>query len=94
MSVPVPPEGTRVTIEIIEIQGTGACSVGHQEGDTWVVDSALVPHGICGWAYAAIAPFLQPLRFGGSFPWEEAGEALVCCPDPANPVVFRLKVAR
>lgn len=37
-------------------------------------------------------PFLQPLRFGGSFPWEEAGEAVVCCPDPHNPVVFRLRV--
>lgn len=90
----VPAEGRRVSIEIIEIQGTGACSIGHAVGDTWEVDSALVPAGICGWAYAAMLPFLQPLRFGGSFPWEEAeGEALVCCPDPANPVVFRLRVS-
>lgn len=47
---------------------------------------------MCGWAYAAMLPFLQPLRFGGSFPWEAEGEAFVCCPDPANPVVFRLSV--
>ncbi|HHJ98753.1 MAG TPA: TIGR04076 family protein [Actinobacteria bacterium] len=88
-----PPEGRRVTIEITEIQGTGACSIGHAVGDRWEVGSALVPAGICGWAYAAMLPFLQPLRFGGSFPWEAEGEALVCCPDPANPVVFRLRVA-
>ena len=90
---PAPAEGRGVTVEIVEIQGGGRCSVGLEVGDRWEVDSALVPAGICGWAYAAMLPFLQPLRFGGSFPWEEAGEALVCCPDPANPVVFRLKVA-
>lgn len=43
-----PPEGMRVTIEIVEIQGTGACSIGHVVGDRWEVDSALVPTGICG----------------------------------------------
>lgn len=88
-----PREGRRVTIEIVEIQGTGACSAGLCVGDRWEVDSALVPAGICGWAYAAMLPFLQPLRFGGSFPWEVAGEARVCCPDPDNPVVFLLKTA-
>jgi len=87
-----PSEGGRVRIEIVEIQGTGACSTGHAVGDVWEVDSARVPAGICGWAYAAMLPFLQPLRFGGSFPWEPEGQALVCCPDPANPVVFRLSV--
>jgi len=88
-----PPEGQSVKIEIVEIQGTGACSIGHAVGDLWHVTSAVVPTGMCGWAYAAMLPFLQPLRFGGSFPWEAAGEALVCCPDPANPVVFKLSVA-
>lgn len=87
-----PPEGQTVKIEVVQIQGTGLCSVGHSVGDEWTVSSALVPAGICGWAYAALLPFLQPLRFGGAFPWEEAGEALVCCPDPANPVVFKLTV--
>ena len=89
----VPVEGRRVRIEIVGIQGSGVCSIGHAVGDCWEVDSALAPAGICGWAYAAMLPFLQPLRFGGSFPWEEAGEAQVCCPDPANPVVFKLKVS-
>jgi uncharacterized repeat protein (TIGR04076 family) len=86
------PDGRRVSIEIVRIDGRGACSTGHAVGDRWEVDSSLTPAGLCGWAYAAMLPFLQPLRFGGSFPWEEEGEAVVCCPDPHNPVVFRLKV--
>ena len=88
----VPAEGVRVAIEVVEIMGSGTCTVGHTVGDRWEVSTALVPAGICGWAYAAMLPFLQPLRFGGSFPWEAEGEALVCCPDPANPVVFKLSV--
>lgn len=80
-----------MAIEVVEIRG-GACDVGHHVGDTWEVDSAIVPTGICGWAYAAMVPFLQPLRFGGTFPWEAEGEAVVSCPDPANTVIFRLKV--
>lgn len=87
-----PAEGRRVAIEVVEIMGGGSCTVGHLVGDRWEVSTALVPNGICGWAYAAMLPFLQPLRFGGSFPWEAEGEALVCCPDPANPVVFKLTV--
>jgi uncharacterized repeat protein (TIGR04076 family) len=90
--VTAPPEGKRVSIEIVEIQGTGRCSTGHVVGDRWEITSALTPAGICGWAYSAMWPFLQPLRFGGNFPWEVEGEALVCCPDPHNPVVFRLRV--
>jgi len=87
-----PKDEQRVVIEIVEIQGTGECSVGHVVGDTWAVDSNIVPEGICGWAYGAMLPSLQVLRFGGSFPWDTAAETQVCCPDPANPVVFRLRV--
>ncbi len=88
----MPPEGRPVTVEVVRIDGTGSCSTGHTVGDVWRVDSALAPSGLCGWAYGSMLPFLQTLRFGGSFPWEENGEAVVCCPDPDNPVVFRLRV--
>lgn len=89
-----PAEGQAVKIEIVEIQGTGKCSIGHVVGDVWNVTSDVVPAGMCGWAYAAMLPSLQVLRYGGSFPWEAAGEAVVCCPDPANPVVFKLSAVR
>lgn len=93
-AMPPPAEGQGVKIEVVEIQGTGKCSSGHAVGDVWNVTSDVVPAGMCGWAYAAMLPFLQVLRYGGSFPWEATGEAAVCCPDPDNPVVFKLSVAR
>jgi uncharacterized repeat protein (TIGR04076 family) len=88
-----PDSGKRVQIEVVEIAGTGRCTIGLEPGRAWVVDSPCVPDGMCMWAWAALSPFLTPLRFGGSLPWEDDPQtARVCCPDPANPVVFRMSV--
>ena len=88
-----PDLGARVSIEVTGILAGGRCTIGLEPGRTWLVDSPTVPEGMCGWAWAAIMPFLTPLRFGASLPWEdEPGTARVCCPDPDNPVVFRLTV--
>lgn len=82
---------SRVKIEVVEIQGAGECSYGHRVGDSFVVEANESVPGLCGWAFNSIMPFLTVLRFGGELPWEEDKDtALVCCPDPANPVVFRL----
>ncbi len=83
--------GAPVCIEVERILESGECSFGIEVGRSWVVDSPGVPEGMCMWAWAALVPFLTPLRFGGSLPWEDTpGTARVCCPDPGSPVVFRL----
>lgn len=82
----------KVNIEIVEIQGSGGCSYGHKVGDRFEVQANEQPAGLCAWAFNSIFPFLTVLRFGGSLPWEEEGEAKVCCPDPTNPVVFKLSI--
>ncbi len=87
-------EGNIVEIEVVELKKDRKCPLGLKKGQRWMVNSALVPKGFCGWAYHSLFPFLQVLRFGGRFPWEEEGEATVCCPDPVNTVVFRLKVKK
>ncbi len=87
-------EENKVVIEILEIKGSGECPLGLKAGQSWIVDSAEVPNSFCGWAYNSISPFIQVLRFGGNFPWEKEGEALACCPDPNNTVVFKLKVQK
>ncbi len=70
------------------------CPNGHAVGDAWIVDGK-TPAGMCLSAFQSLAPFLMTLRFGGEFPWEEAGEITVCCPDPQVVNVFRLeRVAR
>lgn len=82
----------KVIITIKEIQGTGRCSYGLKQGDSWTITSDQTPENFCTWALQAIFPFLTVLRFGGEFPWEEDGDtAVVCCPDPHNPVVFELR---
>lgn len=86
-----PDFGLRVQIEIETVGGRGRCSIGLVPGQSWTVDSPVVPAGMCMWAWSSLMPFLTPLRFGTSLPWEdESGTARVCCPDPDNPVVFRL----
>ncbi len=66
------------------------CPNGHAVGDTWLVEGK-TPAGMCLSAFQSRAPFLMHLRFGGDFPWEEAGEATVCCPDPQVANVFRIE---
>jgi len=85
-------ESEKVKITVKEIQGTGVCSYGIKPGDSWIVTSEESPGGFCTWALQAIFPFLTVLRFGGQFPWErDKDTAVVCCPDPHNPVVFELR---
>jgi len=82
----------RVIITVKEIQGRGICSYGIKPGDCWTITSEETPPKFCAWALQAIFPFLTVLRFGGEFPWEEDKDtAVVCCPDPHNPVVFELR---
>ncbi len=81
-----------VTIKVKEILGKGECSYGLKPGDSWMVTGEEIPPRMCAWAFQAIFPFLTVLRFGGEFPWEEDKDtAVVCCPDPHNPVVFELR---
>jgi uncharacterized repeat protein (TIGR04076 family) len=46
---------------------------------------------MCLSAFNSLAPFLMALRFGGNFPWEPEGVAIVCCPDPLVVNTFRLE---
>lgn len=81
-----------VSIKITNILGKGVCPNHHKVGDVFKVIGAETVNGLCGWAYHAIMPFMTVLRFGGEFPWEEDNDtAIVCCPDPHNPVIFELR---
>ncbi|RKX70274.1 TIGR04076 family protein [candidate division WOR-3 bacterium] len=75
--------GKKVIITIIRQEGY--CDAGHKVGDRFVYQGELPP--ICPAAWAVIYPYLRVLQFGGNFPWEKKD----VCPDPENPVVFRLQ---
>ncbi|MBS3909288.1 MAG: TIGR04076 family protein [Actinobacteria bacterium] len=85
-------KGPTVRMTITEIMGKGTCPFKLKVGDTWEVRGEAVPEHFCGWAFQSIFPFLTVLRFNGVFPWGgEGNKVSVCCPDPANPVVFELE---
>ncbi len=81
---------SRSAIRITLLSQLKACPNGHRVGDTWLVERK-TPAGMCLSAFHSLSPFLMTLRFGGDFPWAEAGEATVCCPDPEVVNVFRLE---
>jgi len=79
-------------IEIEVIDQTGHCDVGHKVGDTFLITNYKTPAGICLSAFHVIWASARTLIFNGKHPWEDnEGETTVACPDPNNPVVFRIK---
>lgn len=77
-----------VDITVTEIRGKGECHHNHKVGDILHIGDGQ----LCPWAAAALFPFATALRFGGTIPWREKDNDTVdiCCPDPDNPVVFKL----
>ncbi|MDD5658733.1 MAG: TIGR04076 family protein [Actinomycetota bacterium] len=76
------------TVEVIEVRGSG-CAQGLKVGDIFNMEETHCD--FCSWAHTAIFPFVQTLKYGGSFPWEnEDGTAIACCPDAYNTVVFKI----
>ncbi|MDH4270113.1 MAG: TIGR04076 family protein [Dehalococcoidia bacterium] len=73
------------------ISQKGTCEAQHKVGDEFVMGEKTPPN-LCSWAFHAIFPCAQVLRFGGSFPWDkDRDKTTVACPDAGNPVVFELR---
>ena len=78
-----------IIVEVISQKGT--CEAGHRVGDKFTI-SQQTPPKLCSWAFYTLFPFAEVLQFGGSFPWEKDKNAVtVACPDPDNPVAFKLR---
>jgi len=78
----------KVKIEIIKQKGE--CSFGHKEGDVYFyADKETVPH-ICPGAWYVLYRDIYGLLHGANYPWDNEGEAHVACPDPFNPVTFKI----
>ncbi len=77
-------------VRITLVSQLAKCPNGHRVGDSWLVERK-TPGGMCLSAFNSLAPFLMALRFDGDFPWETAGEATICCPDPKVVNCFRLE---
>ena len=83
-------ERYKVSIRVVSQKGT--CSLEHKVGDQWIIDRK-TPEGVCLGAFDALFPYLEVLKYGGAFPWEEIDRdgTKAACPDADNPVVFELR---
>ena len=81
-------ETYNVIAKVVSQKGT--CSANHKVGDEFVIGHE-TPAGMCLWAFGTMLPFVQLLRYGGSFPWPEGPHRVtVICPDPSKNVCFEL----
>jgi uncharacterized repeat protein (TIGR04076 family) len=78
-----------VKVEVIHQQGI--CHQGQKVGDSWIVNGK-TPEGICVSAFAAMCGKISYLEYDAKAPWhkERKNESVCACPDPDNPVVFKL----
>lgn len=78
-------------IEITVTSQTGTCGAGHKVGDKWIISNH-TPGGICLSVYPLMESSIDVLKYGGSFPWSDnPDESGAVCPDPGNPVTFKVK---
>jgi uncharacterized repeat protein (TIGR04076 family) len=82
--------GVPVRLEVTQILIGSECPVGIKVGDTWLIEDGIVPEGMCAAAWNAIQPYVVAIRYGGVMPWSGEAKFSACCPDPANPVVFKM----
>lgn len=85
-------ESYDVSLKVVSQKGE--CAAQHKVGGEWIIKEDLkTPEGMCIAVYSAVHPYVMTLMFGGSFPWEAADPYVtkIACPDPANPVIFKLR---
>jgi len=71
----------------------GMCVFGHKVGDKIVFDGKSIKGDICYSALMTLLPKVYAMRYGAEFPWAENKDAIYnACPDPENPVVFKIRI--
>jgi len=82
-------------IEIEVVKQEGHCSANHRVGEKFLIKNYKTPQGICLSAFHAIWPVARTFLLNGVQPWDEnKDETYVACPDPDNPVVFKIRRIR
>jgi uncharacterized repeat protein (TIGR04076 family) len=77
-------------VKVKVISQKGHCEAGHRVGDEWLVGEK-TPEGMCIFAFGSLLPFITPLMYDGSFPWEkDPDKTTAACPDGENPVIFEI----
>lgn len=76
-----------ITAKVTSVKGT----CWHKIGDTVVFTEKGTSNKICIHALYSMLPKVFAMMYGARFPWQQnSDEAVHACPDPANPVVFKI----
>ncbi|MFW9925813.1 MAG: TIGR04076 family protein [Candidatus Thorarchaeota archaeon] len=80
----------KVTIEVIDIQGTGKCSMKQKVGDTYHYPEDRGK--MCPSSFHILFPWIMVMESGGSFTDEGDGSDFMTtgCPDYRHQVVYRI----
>jgi len=78
-------------IRIKLLRNDKTCNQGLKPGTEWVYDKT-PPQGLCNFAFSSLFPFIEVLKYGGSFPWEpDPNVCTQCCPDHLVNNVFEIR---
>jgi uncharacterized repeat protein (TIGR04076 family) len=80
----------KLKIEVIDIKGTGECSIGQKIGDTYNYPEDFGK--MCTSSFHAIYPWIMVMLSGGSFADEGDGRDYLTtgCPDYRHQVVYKI----
>lgn len=85
----VTPEGMKIlTAEVVAVKGE--CGAGHKTGDR-IRMSCWDTGGLCGFFFHDIFPSLSVMQFDGKYPWSDARELTLECPDRENAVTIKIR---
>ncbi len=80
----------KVRIEVVDILGTGKCSMEQKVGNTYIFPDE--KGKMCVTSLHSLYPFIVGLQSGGTYSGQEnTDEIMLGCPDFKHQVVYRMK---
>ena len=82
----------KIKITITDRRGKKGCHRGHHVGEVFDFDEDRGK--ICPMAMHCAFPYIDILRYGGSIPGQNPGEAIFSCPDADTLNIFKVEVVQ
>ena len=82
----------KIKITITDRRGKIGCHRGHHVGEVFDFDEDRGK--ICPMAMHCAFPYIDILRYGGSIPGQNPGEAIFSCPDADTLNIFKVEVVQ
>ncbi len=79
----------KIRITLVDKKGEHVCHRGHKVGDSWDFDTER--GALCPMAAHVAFPFIDILRYGGSFSGQAGDSVCICCPDAQVINIFKIE---